>query len=160
MRWGIKMLSTKFWRNPQERLRSKRVSARLLLASSLIVTFSFCVVCASVLWDMRRTDWDQAGKNSANLIATIETDIARNLELYDLSLQAVVDGLKEPEVNLVSKKIRQLVLFDRAATAKHLGSIRVIDASGAVIIDSRTLNPEPDNVSYRAYFQYHKKNSD
>jgi hypothetical protein len=154
------MLSDRFWRNPHERLRSKGNSARLLLVSSLLVTVSFCIVCASILWDIRRTGSDLAVQASANLLATIEADIARNLELYDLSLQAVVDGLREPEINQVSKNIRQLVLFDRAATAKHLGSIRVVNADGIVVIDSRTLDRSPDDVSHRAYFQFHKQNAD
>ena len=38
---------------------------------------------------------DQAAKNIATLI---EQDIARNIELYDLSLHGVIDGINDPDV--------------------------------------------------------------
>jgi diguanylate cyclase (GGDEF)-like protein len=151
------MLSTRFWNDPHARLRRKQTSARLLLAASLVVLTGFCAVCVSVLWEMRRTDWEQARTNAKNLVGTLEADIARNLQLYDLSLQAVVDGLKEPDLAHVSDRIRRLVLFDRSATAKYLGSIRVVDVSGKVSMDSRNLDVPPDNLSGSAPFRFHRE---
>jgi diguanylate cyclase (GGDEF)-like protein len=81
------------------------------------------------------------------------SEIDRNLELYDLSLQAVVDGLKLPSLAKLSPEVRQLVLFDRAATAKDMGSIFVLDKHGTVIIDSRTLTPQPYNYSQSDFFK-------
>src|SRR5437016_2083952 len=113
------MLSARFWDDPHARLRRKQISARLLLAASLAVMVGFCAVGLAGLWEMRRADWEQARTNATNLVSTLEADIARNLQLYDLSLQAVVDGLNEPDLGRVSERIRRLVLFDRSATAKH-----------------------------------------
>jgi diguanylate cyclase (GGDEF)-like protein len=154
------MLSARFWNDPHARLRRKQTSARLLLAASLAVLTGFCAVCVSVLWEMRRTDWEQARTNARNLVGTLAADIARNVELYDLSLQAVVDGLKEPELAHASERIRRLVLFDRSATAKYLGSIRVVDASGRISIDSRTLNLPPDDLMGSVPFRFHREHSD
>ena len=47
----------------------------------------------TALWDSRERDREQARQAAANLIATISSDIELNLELYDLSLQAVVDAI-------------------------------------------------------------------
>jgi hypothetical protein len=48
-----------------------------------------------------------------------------------------------------------MALFDRAATAKDMGSILVLDATGTVVLDSRTMNPEAVNYRDRDYFRVH-----
>jgi diguanylate cyclase (GGDEF)-like protein len=55
--------------------------------------------------------------------------------------------------------LRQQILFDRAATAKYLGSIFVLDRSGDVILDSRTATPPPGNHAGREYFQIARDHS-
>ncbi len=129
--------------------------ANWLIAASLVIAIGFGLICASVLIEMRRSDRNQAVLATDNLVSAIESDIARNIELYNLSLQAVIDGLKLPEINQVSKPIRQLILFDRSTTARDLGSIAVTDQSGKVTIDSRTTNPTAFDLSSRDYFVAH-----
>jgi diguanylate cyclase (GGDEF)-like protein len=121
------------------------------------VVLGFAVICVSILLDMKRADGELSRQASENLVATIEADISRNLELYDLSLQAVVEGMKLPEINQLSKHLRQLILFDRSATAKHLGAIQVTDEEGKVTIDSATLDPLPENNAQEEYFAVHKR---
>ena len=89
---------------------------RGLIAGSLIVAGGLLVLGAAVLFEMREARSRQAQQASAIGVATLEADIARNIDLYALSLQAVVDNLAEPEVRSVSNKLRQLILFDRSAT--------------------------------------------
>jgi len=131
----------------------KHTYAKRLIVVGLTVTMGFFAIFGAVLWESRDRDRDQARQSAANVIATISSEIARNLELYDLSLQAVADGLKLPELSRISPELRQIVLFDRAATAKDMGSIFVLDKSGTVIIDSRTLTPRADNHAKSDYFK-------
>jgi diguanylate cyclase (GGDEF)-like protein len=65
-----------------------------------------------------------------------------------------------PEIDQVSKPIRQLILFDHAATAKHFGAIQVFDADGKLTIDASTLDPLPENRSDEEYFQVHRDRPD
>ena len=123
-----------------------------LIALGLSVTIGFSAIFAIVLWESRDRDREQARQAAANVIATISSDIERNLELYDLSLQAVVDGIKLSELSQISLEMRQLVLFDRAATAKDMGSIFVLDKNGAVTLDSRMLTPRAESHATRDYF--------
>jgi diguanylate cyclase (GGDEF)-like protein len=109
---------------------------------------------------MGRRDRDKALDAAANLVATIANDISRNIELYDLSLQAVVDGLKLPDINKIDPELRRLVLFDRAATAKDLGAILVIDNAGDVVVDSRSGEPVAVNHLERDFFQVHQQRAD
>jgi diguanylate cyclase (GGDEF)-like protein len=122
--------------------RSRRQRAPLShwnLAFNLI-TIGFCVICALFSLDVRRSAWDQARVSAANLVAAIESDIERNVDLYDLSLLAVVENFRRPGLDRLSPEMRQLVLFDRAATAEYMGAIRVLDRGGTVVLDSRSLD--------------------
>ncbi len=140
----------------EEFQKKNGVSAKAIIAFGLAVTVGLCAILAFVLWQDRNQEALQAERAGANVVATISSDIDRNLELYDLSLQAVVDGLKAPGIWDISPELRQLVLFDRAATAKYLGSIFVLNAAGDVIIDSRSLNPDRSNHANRDYFVVQK----
>ena len=130
----------------------KHSYAKRLIALGLTVTVGFSAIFAIVLWESRASDREQARQAAANVIATISSDIERNLELYDLSLQAVVDGLKLPGLSRLSPELRQLMLYDRAATAKDMGSIFVLDKNGTVILDLRTLTPRPENYAKSDFF--------
>lgn len=154
------MRDASFLRDIKTRWAGKRVSPEGLMALSLIVALGFCTICGTILWQERRNVWEQAGQTAGNLVAAINSDIAHNIEQYDLSLQGVIEGLKLPEINQVSRPTRQAVLFDHSATAMFMGSIRVLDTMGNVTIDSRALNPWPENFSDRDYFQLHKSNTD
>ena len=138
---------------------NKRTYSISIILLGLVVTLGFSGVFGAILWDMARRDRDKALDSSTNLVATIANDISRNIDLYDLSLQAVVDGLKLPEIDQVSPELRHLILFDRAATAKDLGSILVIDKTGQVTTDSRFAVAPAANYAQRDFFQVHQARS-
>jgi len=108
--------------------RPWRLSARLLIACSVLTVIGFSAICANVMLDMRRGEEELARQSLDNLASSIDADISRNIELYDLSLRAVASSIVLPEIKDVSKTIRHLILFDHAATAKHFGAIQVFDA--------------------------------
>lgn len=130
-------------------------SSYWLLLLGLAIAASFAVVCGATLIEMRKRDYEHAREASANLVAGIAGDIDRNIELYDLSLQAVVDGLKLPGIDHLSREMRAAVLFDRATTAKDLGSIFVLDCIGNVILDSQSAEPPPVNFGDKDFFRAH-----
>ena len=109
--------------------RPWRLSAKLLIASSVATVIGFSAICANVMLDMRRGEQELARQMLENLAAGIDADIGRNIELYDLSLRAVASNLVMPALKDVSKEIRHLILFDRGASAKHFGAIEVFDAA-------------------------------
>ena len=140
-------------------MRAKR-SAKMLVATAILAVAGFSAICANVLLEMRRGDEALARQTSANLASTIDADIGRNLELYDLSLRAVVEGMQMPAIEQMGKAVRQLVLFDRAATAKHFGAIEVFNASGNLTVDSATLDIRDKNAADQDYFKVHRENPD
>lgn len=58
----------------------------MLVAGIMLLLFSWAL-SVSLLIDARRDARDHAVENARNLMLLIERDVARNIELYDLSLQ-------------------------------------------------------------------------
>jgi diguanylate cyclase (GGDEF)-like protein len=137
-----------------------RLSAKLLIVSSVVTVIGFSAVCASVLLDMRQGEEQLARQTIENLASSIDAEISRNVELYDLSLRAVASNMVMPEIKDVSKPIRHLILFDHAATARHFGPIQVFDAEGQLTIDASTPDPAPENRADEEYFQFHRDRPD
>jgi diguanylate cyclase (GGDEF)-like protein len=140
--------------------RGQRLSAKLLIASSIATVIGFSAICISVMLDMRRGEEELARQTLENLAAGIDSDISRNIELYDLSLRNVASNLVTPEIRRVSREIQHLILFDHAATAKHFGAIQVYDAQGKLTHDAASLDPAPEDRSDEEYFQVHRANPD
>jgi diguanylate cyclase (GGDEF)-like protein len=129
---------------------------RALISIGAVVTIGISAIGWLSLSEIARRDRAQAETAASNLITSLGSDISRNLELFDLSLQAVVDGLQNPEIRHVSPELRQLVLFDRSTTAKNIGSLLVLDPDGKVLVESRSLTPRDTNYAQRPYFQFHR----
>jgi diguanylate cyclase (GGDEF)-like protein len=149
-----------FGRRENTANRPWRLSAKLLIASSVVTVIGFSAICTSVMLDMRHGEEELARQTLDNLASSIDADISRNVELYDLSLRAVVSTMLMPEIKDVSKPIRHLILFDHAATAKHFGAIQVFDAEGRLTIDASTLDPVEENGSDEEFFQVHRDHPD
>ncbi|RXT35145.1 sensor domain-containing diguanylate cyclase [Bradyrhizobium betae] len=145
------------WREVTAR-RPWRISAKLLIISSVVTVIGFSAICVNVMLDMRRGEEALARQTLENLATTIESDISRNIEIYDLSLKAVASNMLLPEIATVPKAIRHLILFDHATTARHFGAIQVFDADGRLTIDASTLDPLPANRSEEDYFKIHRHN--
>jgi diguanylate cyclase (GGDEF)-like protein len=149
-----------FGRRKDTASRPWRLSAKLLIVSSIVTVLGFSAICMSVMLDMRHSEEELARQTLENLASGIDADIGRNVELYDLSLRSVAANMVAPEISQVSKPLRQLILFDHAATAKHFGAIQVFDAKGKLIADASTLDPLPEDRSGEEYFQVHRDQVD
>jgi diguanylate cyclase (GGDEF)-like protein len=149
-----------FGRRKDGASRPWRLSAKLLIASSVATVIGFSTICASVMLDMRRGEEELARQTLENLASGIDADISRNIEVFDLSLRAVASNLVMPEIKNVSKEIRHLILFDHAATAKYFGAIQVFDANGKLTIDASSLDPTPEDHGDEEYFLVHRDHPD
>ncbi|GEL42854.1 MULTISPECIES: sensor domain-containing diguanylate cyclase [Methylobacteriaceae] len=140
------------------RLARRLLSVRTWLVLGVFAPVGMLVVSGLMLLDLRRDAWDKAEQTSRNLLQVIERDIARNVELIDLTLQAVQDNLRAPGLGQLDAAMRQLVLFDRAASARDLGVMFVLDENGDVVEDAGAVPPRKGNYTDRDYFQAHKAN--
>ena len=100
---------------------------------------------------------EDAEKAAGNIASLLESSLARDFELYDLSIRAVVEGMQDREVMQEPPRVRQITLFDRSSTAKGLGALVALDAAGNTILDSLSIMPRSGNFADREYFQIHKQ---
>jgi diguanylate cyclase (GGDEF)-like protein len=138
------------------RVESWLRSARTWIALGVLAPVGLVVTSGLMLADLRRDAWDRAEQTSRNLLQVLERDIARNIEMYDLSIRAAVDNLKVPGLAEAGPRLRQLVLFDRAATARDMGVMLVIDENGEITDDIDAVPPRKGNYADREYFQVHR----
>ncbi|MBY0380466.1 MAG: sensor domain-containing diguanylate cyclase [Xanthobacteraceae bacterium] len=132
-----------------------RSSRRFIWSATAFGLALLLCVFAVIDYDFYRTAVTVNEQVATNVAALTAQDIARNIELYDLSLQSVVEGVTDPDILYQEPGLRQKILFDRSATAPGLGSILVLDAKGDVTMDSLSLNPQPENFSGSDYFVAH-----
>lgn len=140
--------------------RPLKSSTKLLIASLAVTVIGFSAIFIDVMLDMRRGEMELARGALEKLATSIEADIDRNIEIYDISLRAVAGNMLLPEIRTVSKPIQHLILFDRGASARHFGGIQIFDATGHLIIDAATLDPTPENRSDEEYFTVHHNDPD
>jgi diguanylate cyclase (GGDEF)-like protein len=138
----------------------KHAPIKRLIAVGLAVTLSFLAICGFIISGMADRDYAQVRAASENLVATLAANIGRNFEVLDLSLQAVAEAMALPEFERIDPVIRNMILFDRSATAQDVGSIMVLDRDGNVMVESRALTPRKANYAEREYFKYHQSNAD
>ena len=145
-----------FGRRKDTASRPWRLSAKLLIVSSFVTVLGFSAICSSIMLDMRHSEEELARQTLENLASGIDSDIGRNVELYDLSLRSVAANMVSDEISQISRPLRQLILFDHAATARHFGAIQVFDTRGKLIADASTLDPLPEDSSGEEFFQVHR----
>jgi PAS domain S-box-containing protein len=137
-----------------------QATARVILTGAAAAICGIIALTAWTIWDAHRTTEAHAIQSSENLVSALAHDVERNIEIYDLSLRTVIDGLKTPGIWAASDQIRNNILFDGAANAEDLGAIFVLDENGDVILDSRSEPPRQTNFSDRDYFQVHRDRKD
>jgi len=127
----------------------------LLIVGAAVLALAVAALTVLSLYEMRLDAMARARDSADNVSLILQRDIARNIEVYDLSMQAVIDGTQDPAILALPPHIRQLVLFDRSTNAQDLGSLLVADPAGKVTIDSRSVPPRRIHVDDRDYFQVH-----
>ncbi len=106
-----------------------------------------------IAWDFRKQTVIIAEQSAWNIATLLNQAIARDIELYDYSMQAIIDGLNDPEVMALPPRLKQATLFDRSATAHGLGAMVALDENGTIFLDSLSIVPRAGNFADRDYFQ-------
>ncbi len=131
------------------------IPMRRLVLAGVLSSLSLAALFAFVAWQMANKDYDRARQGASNVLTSMAQDIARSLEIYSLSIEAVVDSYPDDQVSALDDRIKRLVLFDRAATQSDLGSIFVADQSGNLTLESRPGTIREKQHWGREYFRIH-----
>ncbi|WP_233804934.1 GGDEF domain-containing protein [Paraburkholderia sp. HP33-1] len=123
-----------------------------------LVALAMSILIALEVGAGRSETLDHARQTSQNLVSIISADLGRNVEIYSLSLQSMVDGARDPVTWTLPVPVRQAMLFDRATTAAYLGGAYVIDANGQVAAAQYEGANTTVHLDDREYFQVHLSN--
>ncbi|KVP50402.1 sensor domain-containing diguanylate cyclase [Burkholderia ubonensis] len=132
----------------------------LIFYSGLLIALILLLLCGIVLYEGRIDARERARTTLQNLALMAAWDIERNIEIYSLSLQAVVDGQGQPDVARLPMRVRRQVLFDRATAARYLGGIYAMDAQGNIVVDGASDVPRTANFGNEPYFTVHRDRPD
>jgi PAS domain S-box-containing protein len=140
--------------------RLRKTPAALLVVGAAALLFGVLGLTSWRLLDARAMTIDSAYQVSQNLSSTLEVEIRRDLETYALSLEAVANGLKMPELATLSPKLRDAMLFDNSARAPQYGSILVIGENGKLKFASTARLQPGTDFSDREFFTRHRDDPD
>ncbi|WP_267428727.1 cache domain-containing protein, partial [Methylobacterium sp. GC_Met_2] len=133
---------------------------RWLAVANLLTIAGLIGVAALLLWQMRADAERRSELTTNSLVQVLGRDIARNVELYDLSLQSVVESFSRTDVAQASPELRQLILFDRAASAPGFAFLLLLDARGVVVSGSNASAPKGLDRSDTEYFRHFSTHPD
>jgi PAS domain S-box-containing protein len=140
--------------------RLRKTPAAILIAGAAAILCGVLGLTGWRLLDTREMAVESAYQVSQSLASTLEVEIRRDLETYALSLQAVADGLKMPEIAKLSPKLRDAILFDNSSHAPQYGSILVLDEHGRLKLNSTARLAPNTDFSERGFFKLHRDNPD
>ncbi|KQP31868.1 dethiobiotin synthetase [Methylobacterium sp. Leaf104] len=135
-------------------------SSQTWIGLGILAPLGLLAISGLMLLDLRADAWEKATQTSRNLLQVIERDIARNIEIIDLSLRGVADNLTAPGFAAASPALQQLILFDRAVLARDMGVILVVDETGRTVFDAKGIPARPLNNADRSYFRVHRDRPD
>lgn len=138
--------------------RPTRRPERLLVLGSVLTAMLIIAIVAVLLIREHANTLEAAQRTASNITQLIDTDVARNVELYDMALKGLIAATGRTDLQGISADIRHLVLFDRSAAAPFKGDILLLDARGEVMADSSLITPKTGNFADRDYFQAHRDN--
>ncbi|WP_263262592.1 sensor domain-containing diguanylate cyclase [Pseudomonas sp. RIT-PI-S] len=143
--------------NHSARLAAKAERTLVMGSAAAIMTILGIVLfLLSEEYDSAREVALRSAKNMAQLI---DSDIQRNVELYDLSLQGLIDASQNPDLARVPPSLQRQVLFGRAISAPLRGDILWINESGQIVADSLAVVPRHFDFSQRENFLFHQASS-
>lgn len=132
----------------------------LFIVGAIAAAVTLACITAIALYEMRLDAFARARDAADNLSLILQRDIERNIEIYELSIKGVTDGVSDPAILQLPTQIRQRVLFDRSTNARDMGSLLVTNSVGDVVIDSRSVPARKLNLSDRDYFTIQQQSAD
>src|ERR1700712_2531277 len=86
---------------------------RALVTGSVVAILTILGIVLFLLNEEYESAREVALRSAKNLAQLIDSDIERNVELYDLSLQGLIDASQNPDLAQVPASLRRQLLFGR-----------------------------------------------
>ncbi|WP_311971557.1 diguanylate cyclase [Pseudomonas baltica] len=97
---------------------------------------------------------------SSNVVQLIDTEVQRNIDLYDASLQGLIETSQNPDFGAIPTRLQRSMLFGKATGAPLRGDLLWIDAQGNIVADSLADPPRKANFAGWPEFRAHREHVD
>ncbi|MDH4552241.1 sensor domain-containing diguanylate cyclase [Pseudomonas sp. BN607] len=142
------------------RLALYRSHPELILNLSSCLAVLAIVGIVSYLLARERDSVELSAERAANnIVQLIESDILRNVELYDQSLQGLIWAVGRKELPQIPGPLRQRLLFNEAFIDRKRGDVLWLDQQGNVVGDSASSVPRQANFGDTGVFKAHQQNA-
>ena len=131
----------------------------ILNLGSCLAVLAIVAIVSYLLARERESVEQSAVRSSNNIVQLIESDILRNVELYDQSLQGLIWAVGRKELPEVPGPIRQRLLFNEAFVDRKRGDVLWLDKQGNVVGDSTSSVPRKANFGDTGVFKAHQHNA-
>jgi diguanylate cyclase (GGDEF)-like protein len=132
----------------------------ILNLGSCLAVLAIVAIVSFLLMRERSNVEQSAARSASNIVQLIESDIVRNVELYDLSLRGLIWAVQQPQLRSMPATLRQQIIFNQAFTTPVRGDMLWLDAHGDVAADSTSVIPRQANFADSKVFQAHRQNKD
>ncbi|AUT75779.1 hypothetical protein C2L64_46555 [Paraburkholderia hospita] len=132
----------------------------LFICAGIGISLATTGVTVASLYQMRLDAMSQARDAAQNMVVSLQNEIERNLDLYQLAMRDVATSVGTTSISRLPPEVRQLVAFGSATNAKELGTLFATDATGKLVLDSHSIQPRKLDVSSRDYFQIQRREKD
>jgi signal transduction histidine kinase/CheY-like chemotaxis protein/HPt (histidine-containing phosphotransfer) domain-containing protein len=139
------------WAARMTRWSPPSLTTGMLLACATGLTVAFVALCGFLALETGRDAARQADATATRLAAAVAQDVGRNVELFDLTLQAAIALLQSPAIKGLGPEQRYLVLFAGMLRDRYVAFVDVLDENGDVTAGSPAAE-HPSNWAARDYF--------
>jgi len=133
----------------KRRMRNLLTAPVLAIVVSLLLVVAFLSGAAMVLTDAHSQIEKTSSGLARRLAGSLQQEVSRDIDLIDLSIQAVADAAGQPAVMRLPTVLRDQLFFSRAGAARYVQKVSLIDEHGAVI--SESLSTSDAGPSQRHY---------
>lgn len=135
---------------------SHAFTGRMLKYATLFTVLSIlCIVSYLLVREYRNTEQD-ATRSALNIVQLIDRDVRNTFNIYDSTLNSLIELLQSKALAPLSPSIQHAVLFDRANEAPSNNGFYVFDAYGKQVASSRGSMPESVAVTRQDWFVVHQ----
>ena len=121
-------------------------STRRLVLLMLLLALGIGALFGRAIWTLRSEEWSFASTTNANLVRSLEQNVANTLGSVDRSMVGMVDNLASAQVLSMVPEVRERVLFDHSLRVPLIASVSVLDAQGRSVAQLNPAQPGGDTA--------------
>ena len=88
-------------------------ASRLLALRIVLCLVAIWAIFGMIVFETRRHAWSDAKRFGTDVATLVEAAIAREIEVYDLSLAALAKNSTDPDILALPPSLKQKTLFDQ-----------------------------------------------